>query len=150
MAALLAVRPRLRALAIGSALVLTAVVLIGHIWNNPQFRSISGDAVLFLALVACAIGVVGLLASQFLRRAHLFPLFAVAALPFRVPIEAGGSTSNLLVPLYLVIAGAAIAQIVRELRAADGSAPAMRLRTLQGALAVFIGLYALQSLYSRD
>jgi hypothetical protein len=149
-AALLAVRPRLRALAIGSALVLTAVVLIGHIWNNPQFRSISGDAVLFLALVACAIGVVGLLASQFLRRAHLFPLFAVAALPFRVPIEAGGSTSNLLVPLYLVIAGAAIAQIVRELRAADGSAPAMRLRTLQGALAVFIGLYALQSLYSRD
>ena len=27
----------------------------------------------------------------------------LAALPFRVPIEAGGQTANLLVPLYLVI-----------------------------------------------
>src|SRR5687768_2573981 len=82
-AALLAGHPRRRALAIACASILTAVVLVGHIWNNPQFRSISGDALLFTGLAVCALGVVGLLAAQFLRRPHLFPLLAVAAVPFR-------------------------------------------------------------------
>jgi O-antigen ligase len=150
-AALMVLRPRLRALSIACALGLTAVVLVGHIWNNPQFRSISGDAALFTGLLVCAVGVVGLLADQFLRRPELFPLLAVAALPFRVPIEAGGSTSNLLVPLYLVIAGAAVAEIVRELRSPEGSQqPPRSLRLLELAMATFIVLYALQSLYSRD
>lgn len=150
-AALMVVRPRLRALATACALTLTAVVLVGHIWNNPQFRSISGDAFLFTGLLICAVGVVGLLATQFLRRPELFPVLAVVALPFRVPIEAGGSTSNLLVPLYLVIAGAAIAQIVRDNRSAEESqGPDGAVRMLQFAFAAFIVIYALQSLYSRD
>jgi O-antigen ligase len=150
-AALMVLRPRLRAAAIACAVALTAVVLVGHIWNNPQFRSISGDAVLFVGLSVCAIGVVGLLAAQFLRRPELFPVLAVAALPFRVPIEAGGATSNLLVPLYLVIAGAAVAQIVRELGPPEETRrPAGVVRALEFTLATFIVLYALQSLYSRD
>ena len=33
----------------------------------------------------------------------MFPVAALAAMPFRVPIESGGDTSNLLVPLYLVV-----------------------------------------------
>jgi hypothetical protein len=154
-AALMVARPRQRALATACALALTAVVLVGHIWNNPQFRSISGDALLFSGLLACAVGVVGLLAVQFLRRPDLFPVLAVATLPFRVPIEAGGSTSNLLVPLYLVIAGAAIAQIVRDLRSpaelnTHPATPNGAVRLLQFAFAAFIVIYALQSLYSRD
>ena len=36
------------------------------------------------------------------RRPRLLPLAAVAAVPFRVPIESGGETANLLVPLYFV------------------------------------------------
>jgi len=124
---------------------------VGHIWNNPQFRSISGDALLFGGLAVCALGVVGLLAAQFLRRPDLFPLLAVVALPFRVPIEAGGSTSNLLVPLYLVIAAAAIAQIVRELRSSEEThRRGGFVRMLEFAFATFIVLYALESLYSRD
>ena len=39
----------------------------------------------------------------------LLPLAIVAALPFRIPLEAGGETANLLVPLYLVIAGGVLA-----------------------------------------
>jgi O-antigen ligase/polysaccharide polymerase Wzy-like membrane protein len=148
--ALLIPRPRLRAFSIAAALVLTAIVLVGHIWNNPQFRSISGDALLFAALLVCALGVVGLLALQFLRRPQLFPLLAVAALPFRIPIEAGGSTSNLLVPLYLVIAAAAGAQIMRELRDRPESQPNGSVRLLEFAFASFVALYAIQSLYSRD
>ena len=92
-----------------------------------------------------------MLAAEFLRRPDLFPLLAVAALPFRVPIEAGGSTSNLLVPLYLVIAAAAVAQIVRDLGSSEQSQrPPGLVRALEFALAAFIVLYALQSLYSRD
>ena len=45
------------------------------------------------------------LAAVFRRWPILLPLAIVAALPFRVPLEAGGDTANLLVPLYLVIAG---------------------------------------------
>jgi hypothetical protein len=150
-AALMVLRPRLRAAAIACAVALVAVVLVGHIWNNPQFRLISGNAVLFAGLAVCALGVVGLLAAQFLRRPDLFPLLAVIALPFRVPIDAGGSTSNLLVPLYLVIAAAAVAQIVRELRFPGEPQPRGGfVRVLGFALAAFIVLYALQSLYSRD
>ena len=49
------------------------------------------------------------LAFVFRRWPILLPLAIVAALPFRVPLEAGGDTANLLVPLYLVIAGGVLA-----------------------------------------
>ena len=39
------------------------------------------------------------------------------ALPFRVPIAAGGSSANLLVPLYLVVAAGALSFLVPALRA---------------------------------
>jgi putative inorganic carbon (HCO3(-)) transporter len=41
----------------------------------------------------------------------------VFALPFRVPIQAGAQTSNLLVPLYFVVAAGALAWIVPTLAA---------------------------------
>ncbi len=37
------------------------------------------------------------------------------ALPFRVPISTGGNTSNLLVPLYFVVAAGALAWLVPAL-----------------------------------
>ena len=54
------------------------------------------------------------------RRPALLPLAAAAALPFRIPIESGGQTSNLLVPLYFVIAAGALAFAVPRLRGARG------------------------------
>ena len=50
-----------------------------------------------------------LLAAAFRRWPIVLPLAIVAALPFRVPLHAGGDTANLLVPLYLVIAGGVLA-----------------------------------------
>ena len=52
------------------------------------------------------------------RWPFLLPLAIVAALPFRVPLEAGGDTANLLVPLYLVIAGGVLATAFRDWRPA--------------------------------
>lgn len=152
-AAVLVLRPsRLRSLAIASALLIVPAVLVGHIWNSPQFRSISDNGLLFAGLVVYGVVLVGALAVVFLRRPHLFPLLAVAALPFRVPIDAGGSTANLLVPLYVVIASASVAEILRQ-RGGSGAQTSPRgppLRLLQAALGTFILIYAFQALYSRD
>ena len=43
-------------------------------------------------------------------------LCVAAVLPFRIPVEAGGETANLLVPLYLVIAAGGLAWAVPRLR----------------------------------
>ena len=83
------------------------------------------------------------------------PLAIVAALPFRVPLHAGGDTANLLVPLYLVIAGGVLADGAArsgERGAARGRAPAGPggRRWLPRVLAAVVVLYALQTLYSPD
>src|ERR1035441_197191 len=105
--ALLARDGRARAGAMLGALVLAPVLLLGDIWSSPQLRLVHRHPLpaLLGALIAVA-ALVGL-AVLILRRGSLLALLAVAALPFRVPIQAGGTTSNLLVPLYLVVAGGA-------------------------------------------
>jgi O-antigen ligase len=148
--ALVSPSPRARALSVACALVAATVVLVGHIWNTDQFRSISGNAALFTVLAIAGAAVVAGLAVAFTQRPALFPLLATAALPFRVPIEAGGSTVNLLVPLYFVIAGASAAYVWRQLGAGSARQAAGHRSALELAIAAFLSLYALQSLYSRD
>ncbi len=142
--------PRRRAIAMASAVVVAAAVLVGHIWDSDQFRSISGEPARFTVLLVLTAVVVTGLGALFLRRPSLFPVVAMAALPFRIPIDAGGSTVNLLVPLYAVIAGGAAAYGWRQLRSPAVEADSRRAALLELALAIFIALYALQSLYSRD
>jgi O-antigen ligase len=100
------------------------------------------------------------------RRADAFPLLAVFALPFRVPISTDARTVNLLVPLYLVVAAGTIAHLLPRLRAysrdraaaspADPPAAPTRLsfwtspRGVQWLLFIAVGLYALQAIYSSD
>ncbi len=72
-----------------------------------------------LAVGAAAVGLaaVGALAWLFARRPGFWAVLALAALPFRVPVQAGGSTANLLVPLYVVIGAGALAWLVPRLSA---------------------------------
>jgi O-antigen ligase len=46
------------------------------------------------------------------RQRDLFPLVAVFALPFRLPISADGRTVNLLIPLYLVVAAGTLTHLL--------------------------------------
>jgi O-antigen ligase len=75
------------------------------------------------------------------------PLAIIVALPFRVPLHAGGDTANLLVPLYLVIAAAVVATLLRDWSEPPPGHPP---RALAWLLAAAVVLYALQALYSGD
>ena len=142
--------PRRRSAWMLLALVLAAVILVGHIADTDQFRSLTDERLRFVALCALALLTVVLLASVFVRRPEALPVLVVAVLPFRVPIEAAGTTTNLLVPLYLVIAGGCAAFAWRALRERDAPEGPDAVRPLALALSAFLVLYALQALYSKD
>jgi O-antigen ligase len=62
-----------------------------------------------------ALIVVAALVVLMRRRADAFPLLAILALPFRLPISAEGRTVNLLIPLYLVVAAGTVAHLLPRL-----------------------------------
>lgn len=150
---LLARNERSQALAMLAALVLAPILLLADIWHSPQLHVVHHHSLFAVVGAAFALAVVGAVASAIHRKPPLFAWLAVAALPFRIPIQAGGTTSNLLVPLYLVVAAGALAVIVPALRS-DGADAASAERRRGGwverLLALAVVLYALQSAYSSD
>ena len=140
--------PKLRALAVLGALGLAAALLAGHVWTSPQVEELRDRPALLAA--ALGLGAAGLLVGAWLidRRPMPLPLAVAFTLPFRVPIEAGGDTANLLVPLYLVIGAGALAYAIPRLRgrAREEQAPGW----LEWILGGTVVLYALQASYSSD
>ncbi len=130
------------------AAVATPVLLVVHISDTSAFSSLTDRPALLAAAAAAGVAAAVVLAALVVRRPAALPLLAVAALPFRVPIAVGGATSNLLVPLYLVVGSGALAFAWRHLRAGTGDGTATG--WLERALAVVLVLYALQATYSDD
>ena len=85
-------------------------------WDSPQFRPVRDHAPISLAAAVIGVALLALLARLFLRRPTFFPLLAVAALPFRIPLNVGGQTANLLLPLYAVVAAGVLAYAWERLR----------------------------------
>jgi O-antigen ligase len=101
------------------------------------------------AVVAAALGAAAVIAAlvyAMRRSEQAFPLLAVAALPFRLPISADGRTVNLLIPLYLVVAAGVLAHLLPRLLAREERG----LGRVEWLLLASIALYALQALYSSD
>lgn len=146
-AGLLAHTPRSRAVAYCWALVLAPVLLIADIWDSPQLRVVHQHTLVAAVAAAAAVALLVALAAVLTRRPYLLGLLTVAALPFRVPIQAGGTTSNLLVPLYLVVAAGSLSFVAAAWRGRARYEPAGWVDRL---LAAYIVLYALQSVYSSD
>jgi putative inorganic carbon (HCO3(-)) transporter len=96
------------------ALVLIPVLILADQWHSPEITDLRDHVARFVALGAVAVIVVAVLTALFRRRPMLLPLAVIAAVPFRVPIHAGGQEANLLVPLYLVIAGGVLAVAWRQ------------------------------------
>ena len=147
-AAIVAPDRRLRDVAIAVALVAAPVVVLGDVWDEPRVVDLRESPARIAAGVVVGAGVIAGLVWLFRRWAWTFPVAALAALPLRVPIEIGGEDSNLLVPLYLVIAAGFTAQL---LRAPAAGPPAVRSVTvMRWLLAATLVLYAIQASYSED
>src|SRR3954452_10938434 len=106
---------RLRALATLGALILAPALLISDIWDTDQLRPLRDHPSLAVGAAVAGLAALAALAVLIDRRPAAFPIAAAAALPFRVPIASGGSTANLLVPLYLVVGAGALAYAVPRL-----------------------------------
>jgi O-antigen ligase len=152
--------PRARALAMLGALVLAPVLLLADIWHSPQLRIVHRHPLLAAIGAVAALCVVAALAVLIAKKPGLLAPLVVIALPFRIPIQAGGTTSNLLVPLYLVVAAGSLAVIVPALVGKGGAAatappdaaePGRRLRDwVPRLLALYVVLYGIESIYSPD
>jgi putative inorganic carbon (hco3(-)) transporter len=138
---------RPRSLAMLFAIALFPILILGDQWHTDQIVDLRHDGTRIAALLAIGAAAVGLLAYAFRRCPILMPLAIVAALPFRIPLHAGGDTANLLVPLYLVIAAGVLFALVRDWAAPPST---WTPRPLAWLLAAFVVLYAIQTLYSGD
>ncbi|MGB7686451.1 MAG: O-antigen ligase family protein, partial [Solirubrobacterales bacterium] len=157
------------------AIGLFPVLILGDQWHTAQIEDLRDDTGRIVFLLAIAAAAIAALAYVFRRWPVLLPLGIVFALPFRIPLHAGGDTANLLVPLYLVIAGGVVAAAARDWRgrpagpvaAGDPPSPPVAKASsgmgpptappaggpaawLPRVLAGVVVLYALQTLYSDD
>jgi O-antigen ligase len=148
--ALVAPGPRLRAGAMLGALVLAPIILGFHISDSDQVEPLRDHPSLAVAGAVGAVIVLAVLAVLFDRRPAWLPVAAAATLPFRVPIASGGSTANLLVPLYLVVAAGAAAYAVPRLAGRERPEGGRPPGALEWALAATLALYGIQSSYSAD
>ena len=142
---------RLRSIAFAVALVAAPVLVLGDVWDEPRVIDFRHSA---LQLGAAAVGATAgliLLVLAFRRYPDALPIAAIAALPLRVPVEIGGETANLLVPLYLVIAAGAITTATGPREALTAERDTGRLvAALRWVLAATLVLYAIQASYSED
>ena len=153
---------RLSSVCLSLALVLAAVVLLGDSWHDSRVVELRDHPGEILAAIAAGIVVCVLLAVLMRRRAQAFPLLAAAALPFRIPIDIGGGSANLLIPLYVVLAAALLAAIWDAFSSRDpgggadaepvlpGGLPGWSARWLPAVLAAAVVLYAVGTSYSSD
>jgi len=111
---------RLRSIAMLAALVLFPALILGDQWHSHQIVDLRDHTSRLVALVLLGVVAAVVLAYAFRRWPILLPLAVVAALPFRVPLHAGGDTANLLVPLYLVIAGGVLSKAFGEWQQGGG------------------------------
>lgn len=154
-AAFLLPTPRGRALAALAALASVPALILSEIWSSDQLAALRDRPLLVVAALALAFAASGALAAAMLRRPEALALLAVLALPFRIPLEAGGETALLLVPLYLVVGAGVLAYGWARLSPWRQGEPVFaveerRPRMLELALLGFLALYALQTLYSTD
>ncbi len=148
-AAILAPEARWQPVALAVALVAAPALVLGDVWDGRQVSDLRDSPALIAAAVAAGTVAVGVGAVVMRRIEWAFPVLAFAALALRLPVQIAGETSNLLIPLYLVIAARLVAMTGMERPvAARPQAPAVA--WLRRALAATLALYAVQAAYSDD
>ena len=146
--------PRRRLLMLAVALAVAPALIAIDNWNTERFADLRESPALIGAGALVALAGLGVLVVIVRRRPAWLPLALVAVLPFRIPLELGGSTANLLVPLYGLLAAGLVAALLQPDRIlpalADARRPADPRRWLPLILAAGLVLYGLQSGYADD
>lgn len=106
--------------------------------RRPLEAVVAGVLAVALVVVCGAVG---------RRRPWLLGLAAIATAPARIPVGVGSTSSNLLLPLYAVIAAMVVATAL-DLRAGDERPPA--LGAIGWAAAALIGWSAISTLWTID
>lgn len=137
-----------------AALALSPVLLLADQWDAGQVASLRGEPLIIAIAVVLGSALLIALAWAFRRWPLAFPVAAVIALPFRVPLEIGGEEANLLLPLYLVIGSGALAFLYAGLRSGgsvvERPEPAGLARWMKPLLAASVLLYAVAIIWSSD
>ena len=158
-ASLVLVDPRRRYAAMGLGLVAALALIGGQVWGQDRFDDITstpGALVLAVILMSTALGAT---AATFQRVPVAFAIAAFAVLPLRIPIQIGGETNFLLIPLYGVIAGGFLRGVWLCLRRREeelrtdtaprrGEQPAVRYLSI--ALAASLLVYGVGTAWSDD
>jgi O-antigen ligase len=139
-----------RSVAMLVALALIPALILGDQWNSSEISDLRDHAARFAGLGVAALAAVAVLAVLLRRLPWLLPLALIAAVPFRIPLHAGGEEANLLIPLYVVIAGGVVVAAWEQSLDSSTAAAAVREQLLPKVLAAVLVLYALQSVYSED
>ncbi|MBJ7353904.1 MAG: O-antigen ligase family protein [Thermoleophilaceae bacterium] len=140
---------RLRWISAVLVLGLTPLVLAGSVVGDEQSSLPQLSAPLIGAgLVGGAIAL-AVAAAFFVKFPRAVMPVALATIAFRVPIEIGGDSVKLLLPLYLTIGGAVVARAWLYWRGRAVDAPRGP-KLLDLTIVAFLGLYAVQSLYAGD
>ena len=147
---------RLRYAALAIAVVAAFALILGEVWSTSRLATLRHHPPLAALAFGSVLAAVALLALAFRRYPAAFPIAVLILLPLRVPVTIGGQTSNLLVPLYLVIAGGGLALRWQALVAGE---PGLESRAaavwstseaaiwLRRILAAILVLYAVQATY---
>src|ERR1700757_5181747 len=95
LAALVLLTPdrRARALAMLGALVLAPVLLLADIWHSPQLGIVHRHPLVAVVGAMIALAAVAAGAWVVTKRPTILAGAVIVALPFRIPISAGGVTS---------------------------------------------------------
>src|SRR5206468_6722645 len=109
LAALLLAPRRTQRLAGFAAWVLGAAVLAVYLAPKGHAALLAGGAIAGLVLAVAG-------AALLLRWPWLLALATLACVPARIPVTVGSTQANLLVPLYAVVAAAALALVWELLR----------------------------------
>jgi hypothetical protein len=111
------------------------------------FLAPRGSALLVVAGGAAGLAAAVALAVVFRRWPWALPLVALATVPVRVPVSVDGTSASLLLPLYAVVAGAALALAWGLWR---DEARSRELGPLAWPLALLVAWLALSALWTGD
>jgi hypothetical protein len=128
----------------------TATTAPGGVAARVTATTLPSPAVLAAATVG-ALAAIAVLALAMRRDPRAFPVLAVLALPFRLPISADGRTVNLLLPLYAVVAAGTLVHLAPRVLGRDSAYRSRRPpMLLDWLLLATVVVYAAQAGYSAD